>query len=112
MAFGISGSGGGGTGGGGGGLQRVAGVLATADGVAHAALFALFAWRTVTGSGFRIIQSMFALAAALGFAAGVAGSMLIRYGGRTKLRTLGLYCVAASTTLAGALLVMANWSGD
>jgi len=96
----------------GGGLQRAAKVLATADGIAHAALFALFAWRTVTGSGFRVVQGIFALAAALGFAAGVVGSMLIRYGGRTKIRSIGLYCVATSTALAGALLVMANWSGD
>ncbi|WP_394828676.1 hypothetical protein [Pendulispora albinea] len=96
----------------GGGLQRAARVLATADAVAHAALFTLFVWRTITGSGFRLVQSIFALLAGLGFGAGFVGSMLIRYGGRTKARTLGLYCIAASTALAGALLVMANWSGD
>ncbi|HWL85741.1 MAG TPA: hypothetical protein VNO21_08060, partial [Polyangiaceae bacterium] len=66
----------------------------------------------ISGSGFRLMQGLFALAAGLGFAAGLGGSMLIRYGGRTKIRTLGLYCVAASTALAGALLVMAHWSGD
>ncbi|WP_394850471.1 hypothetical protein LZC95_23815 [Pendulispora brunnea] len=96
----------------GGGLQRAARVLATADGVAHAALFALFMWRTVAGSGFRAVQGLFALLAGLGFVLGVVGSMLIRYGGRTKIRSLGLYCVAASTALAGGLLVMANWTGD
>jgi len=95
----------------GGPLQNAARVLATADSVAHAAFFSMFAYRTVAGSGLRFVQGICALLAGLGFAAGVVGSMLIKHGGKTKVRTIGLYAVALSTALAGVLLVMANFTG-
>lgn len=96
---------------GGGALQRAARVLATADSVAHAAFFSMFVWRTIAGSGLRVVQGVCALLAGIGFAAGVVGSMLVKHGGRTKVRTLGLYGIALSTALAGVLLVVANWTG-
>ena len=95
----------------GGPLQNAARVLATADGVAHAAFFSLFAYRTVAGSGLRLVQGVCALLAGLGFVAGVVGSMLVKHGGRTRVRTFGLYAIALSTALAGVLLVMANFTG-
>ena len=87
-------------------------MLATADGVAHLAFFSLFSWRVVSGSGFRIVQGVFALLALLGFGGGVVGSLLIKHGGKTKAGKVGLWLVASSTGLAAVLLVLANLTGD
>jgi hypothetical protein len=96
----------------GGGLQKTAATLAAADGVAHIAFFMMFAWRTVAGSGFRVVQATLALVAMIGIASGTVGWALIRTGGQGKMRKLGMSAVALSTTLAGFLLMMASWSGD
>lgn len=96
----------------GGALQRAAQALATADGVAHIAFFSMFAWRVISGNGFRIIQAAFALLALFGLASGVLGWSLVRHGGRSKARTLGLYAISASTGLATILLMVASWTGD
>ena len=95
-----------------GALERAAQALAAADGVAHMALFSLFLWRAATGSGFRIVQAAFALVALLGLGSGFFGWSLVRHGGKTKARTLGLYSIAASTALASLLLMMASSTGD
>lgn len=87
-------------------------MLATADGVAHLAFFTLFSWRVVAGSGFRIVQGVFAFLALLGFGGGALGALLIKHGGKTKAGKMGLWLVASSTGLAGVLLVLANLTGD
>lgn len=96
----------------GGAVQRAAQALATADGVAHIAFFSLFAWRVVAGSGFRLAQGLFALLSLAGMAAGIVGWALARHGGKGKGYRMGLWCIAASTTLAGILLLVASWTGD
>ncbi len=95
-----------------GALQRAAQALATADGVAHIAFFSMFAWRVVSGNGLRIVQAVFALLALLGLATGVVGWSLVRHGGKSRARTLGLYAISASTGLATILLMVASWTGD
>lgn len=92
----------------GGGLQKAAGALAAADGVAHIAFFAMFAWRTVTGNGFRIVQAFFALLSVVGIASGTVGWALMRGHSRGKLRRLGTAAVSLSTALAAFLLVVAS----
>jgi hypothetical protein len=96
----------------GGGLQKAAGTLAAADGVAHIAFFMMFAWRAVTGNGFRVIQAALALTAMIGIASGTVGWAMIRSGSRGRPRQIGMSAVALSTTLAGFLLMMASWTGD
>ena len=96
----------------GGAVQRAAQALATADGIAHIAFFSLFAWRVVSGNGFRLVQGLFALLALAGMAAGIFGWALARHGGQGKGRTIGLWCIASSTALAGVLLMVASWTGD
>ena len=93
-------------------LTRAAQALAASDGVAHMAFFSIFSWRVATGSGFRIVQAAFALVALLGLGCGFFGWTLVRHGGKTKARTLGLSSIAASTALASLLLMMASWTGD
>ncbi|MEO6419058.1 MAG: hypothetical protein ABIP39_06610 [Polyangiaceae bacterium] len=95
-----------------GAVQRAAQALAAADGVAHIAFFSMFAWRVISGSGFRIVQAGFAALAVLGLASGVVGWSLVRHGGKSKARTLGLYAICASTGLAAILLMVASWTGD
>ena len=92
-----------------GGLQKAAGALAAADGAAHIAFFAMFAWRTVTGSGFRIVQALFALVAIVGMASGTVGWALMRGHSRGKLRKVGTSAIALSTTLAAFLLMAASY---
>lgn len=96
----------------GGAIQRAAQALATADGVAHIAFFSVFAYRVITGNGFRIVQGLFALLSLVGVAAGVVGWALARHGGKGKGHTMGLWCIATSTALAGVLLMVASWTGD
>ncbi len=94
----------------GGGLQKAAGALAAADGVAHIAFFAMFAWRTVVGSGFRVIQALWAFLALLGMGASAVGWALMRGNARGKLHRLGSSAVATSTALAAFLLMVASSS--
>jgi hypothetical protein len=96
----------------GGGLQKAAGTLAAADGVAHIAFFMMFAWRAITGNGFRLVQALLALAAMVGIASGVVGWAMIKTGSRGRARQLGMSAVALSTTLAGFLLLAASWTGE
>ena len=94
----------------GGGLQKAASALAAADGVAHIAFFAMFAWRMVMGTGFRIIQAFWAFLALLGMGSGAVGWALMRGNARGKLHRLGSSAVALSTALAAFLLVVASHS--
>jgi hypothetical protein len=94
-------------------LQRAASALAAADGIAHAAFFGLFAWRTVMWSGFgRVASLVFAVLSVVGLLAGILGGMVVRFGGRSKARTIGLWGIGLSTGLAGILLVAASWMSD
>jgi len=93
-------------------VRRAAQALAAADGVAHLAFFSVFGFRTVVGSGWRIMQSGFALVALAGIACSVVGWTLVKHGGKSPARRWGLWAIAASTTLAGVLLVVASWTGD
>jgi hypothetical protein len=52
------------------------------------------------------------LLALIGLASGVVGWSLVRHGGKSKARTLGLYAISASTGLATILLMVASWTGD
>ncbi|MEO8877539.1 MAG: hypothetical protein ABI461_18230 [Polyangiaceae bacterium] len=94
------------------GLQKAAGALAAADGVAHIAFFMTFAWRTVAGTGFRPLQALLVLASMIGIASGTVGWAMIRTGSRGKARQLGMSAVALSTTLAAFLLMMASLTGE
>ena len=94
----------------GGGLQKAAGALAAADGVAHIAFFAMFAWRTVVGSGFRVIQALWAFLALVGMGSGAVGWALMRGPNRGPIRKVGSSALALSTTLAAFLLVVASHS--
>ena len=89
----------------GGAVQRAAQALATADGIAHIAFFSVFAYRMISGNGFRIVQGLLALLSLVGVAAGIVGWALARHGGKGKAYTMGLWCIATSTTLAGVLLM-------
>ena len=97
---------------GGGALNRAAGALAAAGGVAHLAFLSLFAWRVVSGSGLgRYAHVLFAALAAVGLASEVLGWSLVKFGGKTKVRRLGLWSIALSTALAAVLLVVASLTG-
>jgi hypothetical protein len=94
-----------------GALQKAATALATANGVAHAAFFALFGWRVLmSGPIGKLTGIVFALLAAVGFGADVFGWALIRHGGRTRARKWGLWAISVSTALAAALLFLATWT--
>jgi len=93
-------------------VRRAAQALAAADGVAHLAFFSVFGWRTVVGSGWRLVQTGFAVLALAGMACSVIGWTLVKHGGKTRARAWGLWAIAASTALAGLLLVVASWTGD
>ncbi|MGH7281141.1 MAG: hypothetical protein ACRELY_06440 [Polyangiaceae bacterium] len=92
----------------GGGLQKAASALAAADGVAHIAFFAMFAWRTVMGSGFRVIQALWAFLALLGMGSGAVGWALMRGPNRGPTRRVGSSALALSTALAAFLLMVAS----
>ena len=92
----------------GGGLKKAAGALAAADGVAHIAFFAMFAWRMVVGTGFRVIQALWAGLALVGIVSGAVGWALMRGPSRGPVRRLVSSALALSTALAAFLLVVAS----
>lgn len=96
----------------GGPLQKAAGALAAANLVAHVVFLSLFGWRVLTSGPIGKVTAIVCAAIALaGLASGGLGWALVRHGGRTKLRTFGLWGIALSTTLAGVLLFVASWTG-
>lgn len=93
-------------------LDRAVAALAAAGGVAHLVFLSLFGWRTLAGGGvFRFVNIVFATLAAIGFGLNFVGYAIIKYGGRTKARKLGIWAIALSTALAGVLLFAASWTG-
>lgn len=97
---------------GGGAVNKAAQALAAAGAVAHLAFFSLFAWRVVSGSGMgRYAHVLFAALAAVGLASEFLGWSLLKFGGKTRIRKLGLWSIALSTALAAVLLVVASVTG-
>ena len=96
----------------GGGLALAARALGSASTVAHLAFFAVFVWRTIVGHGFRIVSLTFAVLALAGLVMSFVGKALLKHGGRTKARSLGVWLVGGSATLASVLLVLTASSGD
>jgi hypothetical protein len=91
------------------GLDKAAQALAAAGGVAHVAFFSIFAWRVITsGMAGRFVYIACAFVALVGLACEVVGWSLVKHGGRTPAKTLGLWSIAASTALAAVLLVVAS----
>lgn len=95
----------------GGALILAARALGGASTAAHFAFLSIFAWRLVIGRGWRVISLVFALMAVSGLVMGFMGNALLKHGGRTKARTIGMWLVGASTTLASLLLLLAS-TGD
>jgi hypothetical protein len=87
------------------GIDKVIGVLVAACSISHLALLTIFVWRLITGDGSRLFALLWAVLAVAGLLLGLAGRMLLRYSGRTPARRWGIYCVGASTALAGLLLI-------
>ncbi len=95
-----------------GALDKAAKALATAGGIAHIAFFSLFAFRVVSGGGVgRFAHVLFATLALIGLGSEFLGWSLIKFGGKTKIRRLGLWAIALSTGLAAVLLVVASVTG-
>jgi hypothetical protein len=96
----------------GGGLDRAVTALAAAGGVAHLVFLSLFGWRMLSGGGFlRYVNLIFAALAAVGFGLNFVGYSIVKYGGRTRARKIGIWAIALSTALAGVLLFAASWTG-
>ncbi len=92
-------------------VERAAMALAAACGVAHAAFFALFAWRVIGREGLGVVAwAILAFVALVGLGLNLLGYWLIKRG-EGPLRRWGFMCVAASTALAGVLLAVASWTG-
>ena len=93
-------------------VDKAAKALATAGGIAHVAFFSLFAWRVISHGGMgRLAHVLFAMLALLGLGFEFVGWSLMKYGGKTKIRKLGLWAIALSTALAAVLLVVASVTG-
>ena len=93
-------------------VDKAAKALATAGGIAHIAFFSLFAYRVVSSGGFgRYAHLLFAFLALVGLGSEFVGWSLMKYGGKTKVRKLGLWAIAFSTALAAGLLVVASLTG-
>jgi hypothetical protein len=91
-----------------GGLERASAALATADGVAHVAFFALFAWRVLTAFGpVKLFAAGLAALALLGLALAFVGALLVKHGRRTPAAKVGHWAIAGSTGIAAVLLVCA-----
>lgn len=86
--------------------------LGSASSVAHVAFLSLFVWRFIVGRGFRVVSAVWAVLAVAGVAMSFVGGSLIKHGGRTKARTIGVWLVGASAALASLLLVMASFGSD
>jgi hypothetical protein len=92
------------------GIERAAMALAAATGVAHAAFFALFAWRVIGRDGFGVVGwAVLAFFALLGLGLNFVGYWLIKRG-EGMLRRWGFVAVGASTVLAGVLLSIAAFT--
>jgi hypothetical protein len=87
-------------------------LLGSASSAAHLAFVSLFVWRTITGKGLRAVSLLLAFVALLGFIMSFVGGALLKHGGRTKARAIGVWLVAASAALASTLLVFASFGGD
>jgi hypothetical protein len=91
------------------GLDRVITVLGAADAIAHLAFFWIFAWRAISSDMLgRVASIVWAVLAALGLAGAIIGRLVVKYGGRTPARRVGVLLIGASTALAGFLLVVAS----
>ncbi len=96
-----------------GGLDKAVGALAAAGGIAHAAFFMMFAWRTHAHEGWTAwLNVLWAGLAAVGFGSNFAGWALIKHGGRGKTKKLGVWGVALSMALAALLLVVASFGSS
>ena len=93
-------------------IDKAASALAAANGIAHVVFLSLFGWRFLTSGPIgKALSLAWAVCAGLGLVSSAVGWALVRHGGRTKVRTIGLWAVAASTALAALLLFVASWSG-
>ena len=94
----------------GGAIDKAAKALATAGGVAHVAFFTLFAFRVFTSGPIgKVMNIVFAVVALVGLGAEFVGWSLLKFGGKTRARKLGMWAIALSTALAAVLLVAASW---
>jgi len=92
-------------------VEKAAMALAAASGVAHAAFFALFAWRVIGREGLGTVGwAVLALLALVGLGLNFVGYWLIKRG-EGALRKWGYMSVAASTALAAVLLGISSWLG-
>jgi hypothetical protein len=92
-------------------VERAAMALAAAGGVAHAAFFAMFAWRVIGREGFGVaLWVLLAALSLLGLGLNFVGYWLIKRG-QGVLRRWGFMAVATSTALAGVLLAIASFTG-
>ena len=90
------------------GIDKAVGTLVAATSVAHVVFVSIFVWRIFMGSGAsRLMAVIWAFLALGGLVLGIAGRTLLKYGGKTAANRWGVYCVGASTALAGLLLVAA-----
>jgi hypothetical protein len=95
-----------------GGLQKAAAALAAANGVAHVVFLSLFGWRMLTSGPIgKVMAIVCAVLAFVGLVSDGVGWALVKHGGKTRVRTLGLWAVALSTALAAVLLFLASWAG-
>jgi hypothetical protein len=84
------------------GVDKAATALAAAGGVAHAAFFVMFAWRTHAGESWTSwFNLLWAGLAGVGFLSNFFGWGMVK---RNKSRKLGLYGIALSTAIAAVLL--------
>jgi hypothetical protein len=91
-------------------VERAAMALAAAGGIAHAAFFAMFAWRVIGRDGFGVVAwVILALVALLGLGFNFVGYWLVKRGA-PRLRRWGYLSIAASTLLASVLLGIASWT--
>jgi hypothetical protein len=95
----------------GGALILAARALGGASTAAHFAFLTLYAWRLVIGRGFRAVSLVLAILAGCGLVLSFVGGALLKHGGRTRARSIGVWLVGASTALASLLLVFTS-SGD
>lgn len=94
-----------------GALILAARALGGASTAAHLAFLSLYAYRFIVGRGFRFVSAVCALLAAIGLTLSFVGGALLKHGGRTKARGIGVWLVGGATTLASLLLVFTS-SGD